>query len=938
MNKQDRPSHRASPPSPTRRCCSGDCSRTFQRPCSRSSPPSTARRRNRTPEIRDLRDLLWCSIDNDDSRDLDQLTVAEPLHGGDANDPRRRSPTSTRSSRRARAIDAHAATNTTSVYTAARHLSDAAGEALDRPHVARRRRGPARGRRRDDGRRRDGEVAGERRLPRRRAQPRQARLQRRGGVARGRRHPPPQRSPRSPGSTSSCALQDDVAQRAQALRRRDEARSTLETIEARPVFDGGALADLRPDAKNRAKELIEDFMIAANGATARFLEHERVSVAAPRACARRSAGSASSSSPRSSGDALPATPDAAALDAFLDAAPAAGSRALSRPLARRRQAAGLGRVRRRAARASRAEGHFGLAVKDYTHSTAPNRRFPGPHHAAAAEGGARRAARRRTRSTSCARSPRTARSRRTTRRRSSGRCASPRRRCCSQRRIGAAVRRHRHRRVRRRARGCASSHPPVEGRVVRGFEGLDVGDRVRVELVHTDVDARLHRLRARAERSDDGQIATTRDGRVQGRAFLDSDDARPLRILAEYLRADAGVSTASTCRDTDRLLRLRAARAGRPARPLLRRRARARAPGHRVVARACPRHCARYVVCSGGGGGIMEAANRGAADAGGRTIGLNIGLPHEQRPNPYITPELTFEFHYFFMRKLWFAHLARALVVFPGGFGTLDEMIEILTLAQTQKLARRIPVVLYGRSYWNEIIDFDALVRHGMIARRGPDAVQLRRRSADRIEAAPARTRPDARARTEEDAGFRAFANTAGRRGLSRGFPSPCCGRPARRDDAREIPGLKGRAAWGSESRRCGAPGQDVRFLRGVLGDETFDSPVGHQPHQCDDDEEHDAGPRGERPCRHDAAHVQHRRELALEVGRDRLGQQRIAAMMSNEAGLQHRVRHRAQQQVDAIQHRRPAFEVVLAHPSRRERQAATARTAGAGSPTVPPR
>jgi uncharacterized protein (TIGR00730 family) len=111
----------------------------------------------------------------------------------------------------------------------------------------------------------------------------------------------------------------------------------------------------------------------------------------------------------------------------------------------------------------------------------------------------------------------------------------------------------------------------------------------------------------------------------------------------------------------------------------------------------------------------MAAANRGASEAGGKTIGLNIGLPHEQQPNPYITRELTFEFHYFFMRKLWFAHLARALVVFPGGFGTLDELTEILTLMQTRKIDRRIPVVLYGSSYWNEIINFDALVRHGMI-------------------------------------------------------------------------------------------------------------------------------------------------------------------------------------------------------------------------------
>jgi uncharacterized protein (TIGR00730 family) len=124
----------------------------------------------------------------------------------------------------------------------------------------------------------------------------------------------------------------------------------------------------------------------------------------------------------------------------------------------------------------------------------------------------------------------------------------------------------------------------------------------------------------------------------------------------------------------------------------------------------------KLVVCSGGGPGIMEAANRGAALAGGRSVGLNIGLPNEQHPNPYITPELSFEFHYFFMRKLWFAHLARALVVFPGGFGTFDELFEILTLAQTRKLDRSIPVFLYGSQYWREVINFDALVRHGTIA------------------------------------------------------------------------------------------------------------------------------------------------------------------------------------------------------------------------------
>jgi uncharacterized protein (TIGR00730 family) len=121
----------------------------------------------------------------------------------------------------------------------------------------------------------------------------------------------------------------------------------------------------------------------------------------------------------------------------------------------------------------------------------------------------------------------------------------------------------------------------------------------------------------------------------------------------------------------------------------------------------------------------MEAANRGAAEAGGRTIGLNIGLPHEQRPNPYITGELLFEFHYFFMRKLWFAHLARAFVAFPGGFGTLDELFEMLTLVQTHKLDRRILILLYGHEYWREIVDFAALVRHGVIAQEDLDLIRF---------------------------------------------------------------------------------------------------------------------------------------------------------------------------------------------------------------------
>jgi uncharacterized protein (TIGR00730 family) len=125
---------------------------------------------------------------------------------------------------------------------------------------------------------------------------------------------------------------------------------------------------------------------------------------------------------------------------------------------------------------------------------------------------------------------------------------------------------------------------------------------------------------------------------------------------------------------------------------------------------------ARFVVTSGGGPGIMEAANRGARDAGGKTIGLNIRLPFEQFPNPYITPELNFEFHYFFMRKYWFAYLSKALVVFPGGFGTLDELFEILTLAQTQKLAKKIIVIVYGKEYWKKVLNLDALVDSGAIS------------------------------------------------------------------------------------------------------------------------------------------------------------------------------------------------------------------------------
>ena len=202
--------------------------------------------------------------------------------------------------------------------------------------------------------------------------------------------------------------------------------------------------------------------------------------------------------------------------------------------------------------------------------------------------------------------------------------------------------------------------------------------------------------------------------------FLTSDEARPLRIMAEYLQPlrafrEAKVSETVVFFGSARL--------------------RADGPNGRYVEEATelarrvtewslslPDNDHRLVVCSGGGPGIMQAVNRGAALASGRSVGLNIGLPHEQRPNPYITPELSFEFHYFFMRKLWFAHLARAIVVFPGGFGTFDELFEMLTLAQTRKLDRNMLVLLYGSAYWKEVINFEALVRHGVI---GPEDLEL---------------------------------------------------------------------------------------------------------------------------------------------------------------------------------------------------------------------
>jgi uncharacterized protein (TIGR00730 family) len=232
----------------------------------------------------------------------------------------------------------------------------------------------------------------------------------------------------------------------------------------------------------------------------------------------------------------------------------------------------------------------------------------------------------------------------------------------------------------------------------------------------------------------------------QNEPFLNSPDGRILRILAEYSEPFArfrreqiqdtvvffGSARFHSRADAEAILtELRAAYPNNPNLADELKRAHATLDMARYYEDArklasmltewsvkIPARRRRFVVTTGGGPGIMEAANRGAKEAGGKTIGLNINLPFEQFPNPYITPSLNFEFHYFFMRKFWFAYLAKALVIFPGGFGTFDELFEILTLAQTEKLAKKILVVIYGSEYWKKLINFQTMIDAGTIAAR----------------------------------------------------------------------------------------------------------------------------------------------------------------------------------------------------------------------------
>ena len=220
-------------------------------------------------------------------------------------------------------------------------------------------------------------------------------------------------------------------------------------------------------------------------------------------------------------------------------------------------------------------------------------------------------------------------------------------------------------------------------------------------------------------------------------AFINSRDARPMRILSEYLepesrfaryRVDDTIVFMGSARLASREQaeqELRDAENGTGDTTLVRRRlemsqyyeaARELARRLTLWSKQLPDDERRFVICTGGGPGIMEAANRGASEAKGVNVGLTISIPVEEFDNQHVTRELSFHFHYFFMRKFWFAYLAKAVIVFPGGFGTLDELFELLTLLQTRKVRKHLPVVLFGKKYWDEVVNFEALIRYGSIS------------------------------------------------------------------------------------------------------------------------------------------------------------------------------------------------------------------------------
>jgi len=232
----------------------------------------------------------------------------------------------------------------------------------------------------------------------------------------------------------------------------------------------------------------------------------------------------------------------------------------------------------------------------------------------------------------------------------------------------------------------------------------------------------------------------------QDPGFLNSKDARALRILSEYLepksrfdhhKVDDTIVFMGSARIKSREFAEELVRNAKSEKERERAQTALKMSAYYEAARELATRLTtwskeldrverRFVVCTGGGSGIMEAANRGAAEARGLNVGLTISIPAEEFDNPYVTRELSFHFHYFFMRKFWFAYLAKAVIVFPGGYGTLDELFELLTLVQTRKMRKPMPIVLFGTEYWREVIDFDALARHGTI---DPEDIELLHRT-----------------------------------------------------------------------------------------------------------------------------------------------------------------------------------------------------------------